>query len=197
MEELIICVWPGYDWCAKDEVEKYAHLGDDYMELTVPDFVAFDKVDLWLEKTKPQDSAIKLKQYMVAKCKTCGELHFEPQDRHTAVMCDVCGKMHLSDSKTYIAVSGNVTVGMSGGLIGNNLNDQDVVKNVSIFCHHCFTKACTVQSPPETEEDEILKENSNITCPHGGIFRYLECAYTKTCINENPITYELCKKESS
>ena len=158
-EELQICVWPGYDWCLKEDIEEHYHLGDDYMELEVPNFVSPEKIDAWLEATKPQDHVVKLKQFMVAICPKCGELEFPARERKPAIQCAICGKYHLSDSNDYIAVSGNVSIGMNRGLIGNNLTDGDVVRHVSTFCLECFKLTCNAGIPNKSTLSETPEES--------------------------------------
>lgn len=200
MEGLQICVWPGYDWCRKTDISAYKHLGDDYMELTVPSFVDENKIDVWLEATKPQDHVVKLKQFMVAVCPKCGELEFPTRERKPAVQCAVCGKYHLSDSNDYIAVSGNVTIGMNHGLIGNNLTDGDVVKHVSVFCLECFKIACDSNQKKsediEEKTEEKPKEKTNITCYYNNnlYLDYASCKYHSECMHNYPVTYEICRE---
>ena len=94
-------------------------------------------------------------QYSCTACKKCGEIQFSGDQEHFAsVKCKVCGKYHKTDSDTFVAVSGNITRGFEGGLVGNNIKN-DIVTQVSIFCvGECFKKVClpainnTIKYPP-------------------------------------------------
>jgi len=57
-------------------------------------------------------------------------------ERH--VRCLGCGKTFPIDSDDYLVVWGNVTRGQHGGIVGNNLDEDGVVRKVSVFCHSCF-----------------------------------------------------------
>lgn len=66
------------------------------------------------------------------------------------VVCVACGKAHEASSKDFVAIAGNITIGLSDGVIGNNLHEgyyegDDVrVLHVSIFCRGtCFLNAVT------------------------------------------------------
>ena len=52
-----------------------------------------------------------------------------------AVKCDKCGKLHDAESDTFATVYGNVTIGTSSGVIGNNFSDDGKLKNESTYCH--------------------------------------------------------------
>ena len=58
-----------------------------------------------------------------------------------AVECDGkdCGKLMKSDGRDFFTISGNLMIGLDGGLIGNNLEDGKVKSN-SYFCSLCFMK---------------------------------------------------------
>lgn len=51
-----------------------------------------------------------------------------------AYQCDHCGTLHLPDSETFVRIKGNVYVGESGGVIGNNI-EGDTNSLVSIKVH--------------------------------------------------------------
>ena len=82
-------------------------------------------------------------QFSCIKCIKCGELNFSGDMKHVSgVKCKVCGKLHETSSETYVAVSGNITLGMGEGLVGNNI-ENDIVTKVSIFCKgKCFQEVC-------------------------------------------------------
>lgn len=54
VEQQEILVWPDYTWCEVQDYSNYLHLGDDFMSLKVPMDWDYDKIDEWLEQTKPQ-----------------------------------------------------------------------------------------------------------------------------------------------
>ena len=96
-------------------------------------------------------------QYSCTECGKCGEIQFSGDQKHfAAVKCRVCGKYHKTDSETFVAVSGNITRGLGGGIVGNNI-ENDIVTKVSIFCvGQCFKKVCDsalyLDSPQDREE---------------------------------------------
>lgn len=51
-----------------------------------------------------------------------------------AVKCDACGRLHEEAANTYFSVHGNIYIGLEGGVVGNNLDDNGTVSNVSVFC---------------------------------------------------------------
>ena len=59
------------------------------------------------------------------------------------VCCIVCGKRHFPDEKTFITIYGNICVGLSVGIIGNNFNDDFILSKLSFVCHApaCINKA--------------------------------------------------------
>ena len=77
-----------------------------------------------------------------------------------AVECCCCGTLHEIDSEDYVAFHGNVTIGMKGGLIGNNLDEEGRVANVSIYCRnkYClkvpFLMYLRDSVPKESEQDD-------------------------------------------
>ncbi len=51
-----------------------------------------------------------------------------------AVACSICGFLHNVDSDGFIAVHGNICKGIGGGIIGNNFDENNVLKRSFIFC---------------------------------------------------------------
>jgi len=51
-----------------------------------------------------------------------------------AVKCETCGVLHDSSSDTFLSFHGNVCVGMGGGVIGNNFNDEGKLDRIMCFC---------------------------------------------------------------
>lgn len=54
-----------------------------------------------------------------------------------AIECIKCGNLHKLDSETYIRIQGNIYIGHSGGIVGNNLKGGDNVES-TYFCIGCF-----------------------------------------------------------
>jgi hypothetical protein len=53
------------------------------------------------------------------------------------VICSHCKTKHPTSSEDFFAVYGNITRGLGGGMVGNNI-DHNRVKRVSIYCFGCF-----------------------------------------------------------
>ena len=54
------------------------------------------------------------------------------------IKCDKCEKIHDRNSKEFFTVMGNILVGIKGGVIGNNLNDDGQVVKDAHFCKECM-----------------------------------------------------------
>lgn len=117
-------------------------------------------------------------------CPKCNHLHFAPQcDTVPAVRCAICGKLHAQESDNYVAVQGNITIGMKKGIIGNNI-ENDIVTKVSIFCKGgCFASVC-----------EGLLTDSGISCPSGKVIgdAFIECGRKPDCSEKYPKEYQKC-----
>jgi len=61
------------------------------------------------------------------------------------VECERCHKRHLACSDDFVVVYGNITVGQSGGILGDNfevVNECAVLYRVDILCRgKCFMDA--------------------------------------------------------
>lgn len=57
-----------------------------------------------------------------------------------AVTCMVCGQMHRVDCKDFIAIYGNVMIGMDDTIIGENIDEKGKVIGSTIYCRKsaCF-----------------------------------------------------------
>lgn len=66
---------------------------------------------------------------------------FNPEDYSTikAVECMVCKKLHRMTSEDYYTFYGNVTLGGSGGIIGNNFGPDGKLERVQ---HVCASPKC-------------------------------------------------------
>jgi len=86
-----------------------------------------------------------VKYHITNKCPDCGKLHSADVKENPpiiSVKCEICGKFHPQESYTFIAISGDISIGKKNGIIAGNVEDG-VVKNVSIFCKgECFAEAC-------------------------------------------------------
>jgi len=149
----LIYIWPDHMWYCPDDVEEdilEKDMGRDHMSIYLPETYTEEDVDKWIKIHQPQNSEKRKKElfpldnYSISKCPDCG-LTFIPEKlpKFVGVKCDSCGKFHKEDSQTYVAISGNITVGLDGGLVGNNFNTSEDLINVSILCRgNCFFNAC-------------------------------------------------------
>jgi len=74
--------------------------------------------------------------------------------------CGHCRAKHNLNEDTYVGVFGNIMVGKTGGLVGNNLNDEGKVANASVWCRK---KEC-LQGLAGTFMDECVYTNIDV-CP--------------------------------
>jgi len=51
-----------------------------------------------------------------------------------AVKCDICGQLHEAESNKFVTIHGNITVGLGGGIIGNNFDKDGHLFRQFIFC---------------------------------------------------------------
>jgi hypothetical protein len=51
-----------------------------------------------------------------------------------SVRCKVCGALHDMKEDTFFTFHGNVCIGMNGNIIGNNLDGDGRVKNITVVC---------------------------------------------------------------
>lgn len=78
---------------------------------------------------KPQTQAIELNEH-IQKIYKSGE----------KIICQSCGKEHDPNGETFFTFYGNVTVGLNGGLIGNNFDKDGTLARVGFLCtkHKCL-----------------------------------------------------------
>lgn len=57
---------------------------------------------------------------------------FDPGELLTAVQCIACGAYHRADSDGYLRFQGNVYVGQTGGIIGNNFAEVNLVNHPAV-----------------------------------------------------------------
>ena len=202
-EEIIIWVWPDHTWRFKNESAIPYNLSDDFIEIVVPKYVNVQQIDNWVKATRPRDPAEKeedinliLTQYAVNICPSCDHLH-ESKRKISAVKCNVCGKLHLTAGHDYVAVSGNITIGVDRGLIGNNINASAQVKNVSTFCRSCFSDIIIIGTK-EKESEPKKEPTAVISCPHGlhiGL-NFDNCKHAGDCCKYHESAYDTCEKNS-
>lgn len=98
-------------------------------------------------------------QYSCTRCKKCGEVQYSGDHEHfAAVKCRVCGKLHDIKGDTFVVVSGDITRGLKGGLVGPNLKNDMVIKS-SIFCvGQCFKKVCAGALVLDFDDTPIIDE---------------------------------------
>lgn len=61
------------------------------------------------------------------------ELH-QVTKTYVAVKCNFCGRLHEQDGEDYLTIHGNICVGMGGGVVGNNLDEEGRVVKVTVVC---------------------------------------------------------------
>ena len=57
-----------------------------------------------------------------------------------AVECCTCKSLHKLSSNDFITIYGNIMIGESGGIVGNNFSREDNTKLITstVFCKPCF-----------------------------------------------------------
>ncbi len=50
------------------------------------------------------------------------------------IICMHCGRRHFPEEDTFFSFYGNVMIGLTGGIIGNNFNDDETLKKISFLC---------------------------------------------------------------
>jgi len=55
-----------------------------------------------------------------------------------AVTCDKCGDVFKVDGDEFYTITGNIYIGLTGGLIGDNLDEKRTVIHDVHFCKKCF-----------------------------------------------------------
>lgn len=69
------------------------------------------------------------------------------------ITCLVCGKRHFPDEDTFFTFYGNVTVGLNGGIIGNNLMEDGTIGRLMFLClnqeclYKIMGKYCLLEKP--------------------------------------------------
>jgi hypothetical protein len=59
--------------------------------------------------------------------------------RVEAIKCSVCGRLYEVTSNKFVTVYGNICLGVSGGMVGNNIDDNGKVAEPVAFCYpHCI-----------------------------------------------------------
>ena len=79
------------------------------------------------------------------------ENQFKPLlEKNQKICCNKCGKRHFPDEETFVVVYGNITIGVSGGVIGNHFHKDGTLARVSVFCR---TEKCFGQIIPYKDYD--------------------------------------------
>lgn len=55
-----------------------------------------------------------------------------------SVKCLSCGTYHAVDSEDYRVVYGDITVGLSGGIVGSNVDSNGYVYRSMVYCTDCL-----------------------------------------------------------
>lgn len=138
---------------------------------------------------------MKTKIYAATKCSKCGDLHYSLEQKVIlTVKCAICGKLHEQEGAGYVAVAGNITIGVSEGIVGNNI-ENDIVIKVSIFCvGECFESICKdLLSLKKIHENSLYCMAKNKDESNRGIDDWNSCPKKKSCLITNPKTYDTCK----
>lgn len=56
----------------------------------------------------------------------------------SVVQCLECKQLFAMESEDFFVFYGNVTIGIAGGLIGNNLSDSGQVVRATVVCRDCL-----------------------------------------------------------
>ena len=61
------------------------------------------------------------------------------------IECFVCGTKHFRTECTFITICGNVTIGIDGGVVGNNFDIKGNLEDMSFVCKddRCLSKFMT------------------------------------------------------
>lgn len=81
----------------------------------------------------------------IVEAKALLSSHVQPEAAKNtieAVECMVCGRLHKASSQHFLSFHGNVCIGLNGGIIGNNLDEDGKVIRVQFICHNreCLDK---------------------------------------------------------
>lgn len=53
------------------------------------------------------------------------------------VRCDRCDSGHSAAGNSFLTFYGNVTVGLTGGIIGNSMDEKRTVTRGLVYCFRC------------------------------------------------------------
>ena len=96
----------------------------------------------------------KLKSVNACTCTNCGHNQVDGTNLIKAVLCESCGKLHDINSDTYVTVTGNITIGKVGGIVGDNFREDKVYS--SVFCRgNCFREVISSTIIPKIDNHEI------------------------------------------
>jgi hypothetical protein len=93
------------------------------------------------------------------------------------VKCIKCGMLHSAISpggkEKFFSVHGNICIGLNGGIVGNNLNEDGQVNRVMVYCFNCLIKYLQENISPDRNpvisDEDILSfgdddEYNNAVC---------------------------------
>ena len=66
--------------------------------------------------------------------------HIEQEETIEVVRCMKCTQLFNPNSNEFYSIHGNIYKGLDGGLVGNNLDETNHVKKISILCEFCLIK---------------------------------------------------------
>mgnify|MGYP003985413577 CR=1 FL=1 len=71
-----------------------------------------------------------------------------------AYKCSSCEKILTEgDKNKWFVIHGNITVGVEGGVIGNNFAENGTLQNVTIMCYSCLSSLIDEHKPKPTTRD--------------------------------------------
>lgn len=81
-----------------------------------------------------------------------------------AVECSAagCGKICPVKDESFFTVYGNICIGVGGGIVGDNLSDDDAVNNAPTYCCSCLI-AILKRAEAEAEDRRVC--NNHGGCP--------------------------------
>lgn len=84
------------------------------------------------------------------QCPHCTRTFANPTEV-AIVTCIACKKVHKELSESYLLFAGNVYVGVDGGLIGNNLDDDGAINRATVVCRDMDCLSKVLQVPYERD----------------------------------------------
>jgi len=60
--------------------------------------------------------------------------------------CSKCGRQHKADSAEFRTVYGDITVGLTGGIVGGNIDEEGVLFRSMVYCTECLVKVIKLET---------------------------------------------------